>query len=321
MKSYNNGIYLLDAHYLRDNLAAVYMLVEGDSVALVETANAASLQYVLDALGELNLTPEAVKYILLTHIHLDHAGGAGSYMAAFPNAQLVVHPKGVRHMIDPSYLEAGVVGVYGQEFVDKVYGKLAPIAASRIIKAEDGLIINLNGRELICRDTPGHANHHNIIVDSKSSGIFSGDIFGVAYPELILAGKNFVFPTTTPVNFSPEKMLQSIDLIESLAPEAVYLTHFGQISDIQQVANDLRRMIADYVAIACESAGASDVVAEITRKLEEYIVREAQGFGIDLSPERILELIGVDMQINAQGLAVWLRQTSSSRICFNRVLH
>lgn len=308
MKSYNNGIYLLDAHYLRDNLAAVYMIVEGDSVALVETANAPSLKYVLEALSELNLTPEAVKYILLTHIHLDHAGGAGSYMAAFPNAKLVVHPKGVRHMIDPSYLEAGVVGVYGQEFVDKIYGKLAPIDASRIINAEDGLTINLNGRQLICRDTPGHANHHNIIVDSKTSGIFSGDIFGVVYPELVLAERVFVFPTTTPVNFSPEKMLQSIGLIESLTPEAVYLTHFGQIRDIKQVANDLRRMIADYVAIARESAGAADVVAEITLKLEKYIVREAHSCGIDLSSERVLELVGVDMQINAQGLAVWLKR-------------
>lgn len=311
MKNYNDGIYLLDAHYLRDNLAAVYMIVEGDSVALVETANAPSLKYVLEALSELNLTPEAVKYILLTHIHLDHAGGAGSYMAAFPNAQLVVHPKGVRHMVDPSYLEAGVVGVYGQEFVDKIYGKLAPIDVNRIISAEDGLVINLNGRELICRDTPGHANHHNIIIDGKTGGIFSGDIFGVAYPELNFKNKRLVFPTTTPVNFSPEKMLNSIKLIESYAPQYIYLTHFGQVSNIEQIANELRRMVADYIAIAHESAGAQDVVAEIADRLKQYIVLEAKSLSLPLSADEVLALLEMDMQINAQGLAVWLKQTNN----------
>lgn len=311
MKNYNNGIYLLDAHYLRDNLAAVYMIVEGDSVALVETANAPSLKYVLEALSELNLTSEAVKYILLTHIHLDHAGGAGSYMDAFPHAQLVVHPKGVRHMVDPSYLEAGVVGVYGQEFVDKIYGKLAPIDVNRIISAEDGLVINLNGRELICRDTPGHANHHNIIIDGKTGGVFSGDIFGVAYLELNFKDKRLVFPTTTPVNFSPEKMVNSIKLIESYTPQYVYLTHFGQVGNIEQIANELRRMIADYVAIAHESAGAQDVVAEIADRLKQYIVLEAKSLGLPLSADEVLALVEMDMQINAQGLAVWLKQTNN----------
>jgi glyoxylase-like metal-dependent hydrolase (beta-lactamase superfamily II) len=311
MKNYDNGIYLLDAHYLRDNLAAVYMIVEGDSVALVETANAPSLKYVLEALSKLNLTSEAVKYILLTHIHLDHAGGAGSYMAAFPNAKLVVHPKGVRHMIDPSYLEAGVVGVYGQEFVDKVYGKLAPIDASRIINAEDGLTINLNGRQLICRDTPGHANHHNIIIDGKTGGIFSGDIFGVAYPELNFKDKRLVFPTTTPVNFSPEKMLNSIKLIESYAPKYVYLTHFGQIGNVEEIANELRRMVTDYVTITHDSAGAQDVVAEIANRLKQYIVLQAKSLGLPLSADEVLALLEMDMQINAQGLAVWLKQTNN----------
>jgi glyoxylase-like metal-dependent hydrolase (beta-lactamase superfamily II) len=311
MKKYDNGIYLLDAHYLRDNLAAVYMIVEGDSVALVETANAPSLKYVLEALSKLNLTSEAVKYILLTHIHLDHAGGAGSYMAAFPNAKLVVHPKGVRHMIDPSYLEAGVVGVYGQEFVDKVYGKLAPIDASRIINAEDGLTINLNGRQLICRDTPGHANHHNIIIDGKTGGIFSGDIFGVAYPELNFKDKRLVFPTTTPVNFSPEKMLNSIKLIESYAPKYVYLTHFGQIGNVEEIANELRRMVTDYVTITHDSAGAQDVVAEIANRLKQYIVLQAKSLGLPLSADEVLALLEMDMQINAQGLAVWLKQTNN----------
>ena len=222
----NNGIYTIDAHYAREQLAAVFMLVEGNQVALIETANAKSLPYVKAELVKHGLQAQDVKYIFLTHIHLDHAGGAGTYMAEFPQAKLVVHPKGVRHMINPAKLEAGVIAVYGEKFVAEMYGKLESIDSERIIVAEDGLEVDLNGRRLICRDTPGHANHHNIIIDCKTNVVFSGDIFGVAYPELMLNGAAFAFPATTPVNFDPQKMERSIDLIMSLKPEAVYLTHF-----------------------------------------------------------------------------------------------
>ena len=303
----NNGIYTIDAHYAREQLAAVFMLVEGNQVALIETANAKSLPYVKAELAKHGLQAQDVKYIFLTHIHLDHAGGAGAYMTEFTQAKLVVHPKGARHMINPAKLEAGVIAVYGEKFVAEMYGKLESIDPERIIVAEDGLEVDLNGRRLICRDTPGHANHHNIIIDCKANVIFSGDIFGVAYPELMVNGAAFAFPATTPVNFDPQKMECSIDLIMSLKPDAVYLTHFGRQTELTRLAYDLKRMVRDYVQIALECVNADDVVSAINLCLQEYMLSEVSKFGIDLSPDKILGVIGMDMQINAQGLVVWLK--------------
>lgn len=303
----SNGIYTIDSHYAREQLAAVFMLVEGNQVALIETANAKSLPYVKAELAKHGLIAQDVKYIFLTHIHLDHAGGAGAYMAEFPQAKLVVHPKGARHMINPAKLEAGVIVVYGEKFVAEMYGKLESIDQERIIVAEDGLEVDLNGRTLICRDTPGHANHHNIIIDCKANVVFSGDIFGVAYPELMVNGVVFAFPATTPVNFDPQKMERSIDLIMSLKPAAVYLTHFGRQMELTRLASDLKRMVRDYVQIALECVNADDVVSAINLRLQEYMLSEVSKFGIDLSHDKILGVIGMDMQINAQGLAVWLK--------------
>jgi Zn-dependent hydrolases, including glyoxylases len=231
-------------------------------------------------------------------------------MAEFPLAKLVVHPKGARHMVNPAKLEAGVVAVYGEKFVAEMYGKLSAIDVERIIVAEDSLEINLNGRSLICLDTPGHANHHNVIFDRKANVVFTGDIFGVAYPEFTLGNATFAFPATTPVNFDPQKMAQSIDLIVSLLPEAVYLTHFGRLTDIASVANDLKRMANDYVQIALDCVDDLDVVVAVKVKLQEYMLSETAKFGITyLSDERVLELLDMDLQINAQGLAVWLKSS------------
>lgn len=300
------GIYTIDSHYWREKLAAVYLVKEGNQVALVETAHAKSLPYVMAGLSELGVTSQEVKYIFLTHIHLDHAGGAGCYMEAFPNALLVVHPKGVRHMINPSKLEAGAIAVYGEEFVRETYGKLLPIDEARILVAEDGLEVDLNGRKLICRNAPGHANHHNIIFDSLSQGLFSGDVFGIGYPELNVNGETLVFPSSTPVNFDPQKMLQSIELIESYQPQAIYLTHFGVARNVATLLKSLRQMIPEYVKIALEAKDSNDKVAVITDKLNRYFIGQARLFGVTLSDQEIIECAGLDMQINAQGLAVWL---------------
>lgn len=300
------GVYTVDSSYWRKQMAAVYLIKHAGELAIVETAHVHSLPRVLEAISELGLTKDDVKYIFLTHIHLDHAGGAGAYMEQFKQAQLVVHPKGVRHMQNPSKLEAGACVVYGAEFVQKMYGKLLPIAADRIITAEDGTVIDFNGRRLVCRNAPGHANHHNIIFDDLSQGIFSGDVFGIGYPELNINGNALVFPSTTPVNFDPDKMRQSIDLIISHSPQVIYLTHFGAARNITQMAADLRRMLDGYIEIAKRYVNEPEREKLITNALNDYFVTEAQALGVNLSSAEIIDYAGLDMQINAQGLVVWL---------------
>ncbi len=213
----------------------------------------------------------------------------------------------VAHLATTENLHFILYNTTGADDVSKIKALYAFHKPERIIVAEDGLEVDLNGRRLICRDTPGHANHHNIIIDCKANVIFSGDIFGVAYPELMVNGAAFAFPATTPVNFDPQKMECSIDLIMSLKPDAVYLTHFGRQTELTRLAYDLKRMVRDYVQIALECVNADDVVAAINLCLQEYMLSEVSKFGIDLSPDKILGVIGMDMQINAQGLAVWLK--------------
>ena len=154
-RDYGNGIVAFDAGYVRPVLAAIHMVIENGRVAFIDTGSNDALPNALAALRKLGLDASAVDYVMLTHIHLDHAGGAGSMMRAFPEARLVVHPRGARHMAEPSKLVAGVTAVYGADYVQRVYGEILPIPVERIIEAPDGHVISLNGRELVCLDTPG----------------------------------------------------------------------------------------------------------------------------------------------------------------------
>ena len=306
-RDYGNGIFALDAGYVRPLLAAVHMVVENNRVAFVDSGSNDSLPNVLAALNKLGLGASAVDYVLLTHIHLDHAGGAGSMMAAFPNASLVVHPRGARHMAEPSKLIAGVSAVYGADYVQRVYGEILPVPAERIVEAVDGHIVSLSGRELLCLDTPGHARHHICIVDRKTGGIFTGDTFGLSYREMDVDGKQFLFPTTTPTQFEPEAMRNSIQRLLSFNPEFMYLTHYGQLSGVQQQAAELSRHLDALVTLAvAEKNAGSERHARIKQSITCYLLAQIRAHGCQLPEEILLGLWETDLELNAQGLGVWL---------------
>lgn len=304
---YAHGVSALDSGYVRHLHAAIHLVVENGRVAIVDTGTNDSLPRVLEALEAMDLGAEAVDYVILTHIHLDHAGGAGSMMRAFPNARLVVHPRGARHMADPTRLVAGAAAVYGPSEVRRMYGDILPIAAERILEATDGLIVDLAGRELLCLDTPGHVRHHICIVDRGSNAIFTGDTFGLSYREMDTAGRQFVFPTTTPVQFDPEAMHASIDRLMSFNPRVMYLTHFSELRDLERCAADLHRLIDTHVAIARrESRPGPDRHARIRANVAHLLVNEAKHFGCGMGPADVLKLWETDIELNAQGLDVWL---------------
>lgn len=304
---YEHDIYSVDAEYVRPKHAAIHLILENGRVAFVDTGCNDSIPNALRALDELGVSVDSVDYVMLSHIHLDHAGGAGTMMKLFPNARLVVHPRGAWHMAKPARLMESVATVYGIEETRRLYGEVLPIDASRIIEATHETSIDLAGRKLLCLDTPGHAKHHIAIVDSKSGHIFSGDIFGLSYPELDTDGRQFVFPTTTPVQFDPQAMHASIEMLMSYRPQAIYLTHFGQTCDVAGKALDLHRMIDAHVAIALrEKKAGAERHARIRVGLDELLLEETKRFGCRLADADVLKVFDADLELNTQGLVVWL---------------
>lgn len=304
---YDHGIHAFDSGCFRPLCAAIHLIVENGRVAIVETGHNDSLPQAELAIAQLGLTPEAVDWIVVTHVHLDHAGGAGSYMAAFPNAKLAVHPRGAKHMIEPDKLWAGVVGVYGEEAANRMYGKLKPIPAERVVEAGEGKVLSLAGRELVCIDTPGHAQHHLCLIDTKSGCIFTGDTFGLSYRELDTNGRPWIFPTTTPVQFDPEAMHKSIDRIVSYQPPKVYLTHFSELGDVPRLAEMLHRQLDNYVALALREKDAGpERHQRLVEGMYQLMAEEGEREGWIMPEPAWRKLLSLDVELNCQGLGVWL---------------
>lgn len=306
---YGQGIHALDAGYLRPGLAAVHLIVQDGRVAVVDTGTQHTVPAVFSLLTSLGLGPEAVDYLLLTHVHLDHAGGAGALMARCPNARLVVHPRGAPHMIDPARLVAGATAVYGAETFRALYGEILPVAAERVLEAADGFELDLAGRRLVFLDTPGHARHHLCIHDAASGGVFTGDAFGLSYREFDVDGRPFVFPTTTPVQFEPEAMHTSIDRIMALRPTAAYLTHYGRVTDLARLAIDLHVLIDAFVQLAeAVPVDGARGHAWLMAELEALLVARLRRHGCPLSDADLRQLLAHDIELNAQGLGIWLER-------------
>ena len=311
LSRYNHDIYAFDSGCFRPMCAAVHLIVEQGRVAFVETAHNGSLPRALEALQQLGLGPECVDWVIVTHVHLDHAGGAGAYLQAFPHARLVVHPRGARHMADPSKLWAGTVAVYGEAVARGMYGQLLAIPQERIVEGSHEKVIDLAGRQLICLDTPGHARHHLCLLDSRSGCLFTGDVFGLSYRELDVDGRPSIIPTTTPVQFEPEEMRRSIDLILSYQPAALYLTHFSEVREVPRLGADLHRLLDGYLALAEQVSGAGEArYSLLLDGLYALMDAEAQRQGWRLSPAALRQLLRLDLELNAQGLVVWLDSRS-----------
>lgn len=303
---YPGGVLAIDSGFGRENMTACYMLEAESEVAFIEVGANSSTPRLLATLAQRGWAPGDVKYVIVTHVHLDHAGGAGSLMQALPNATFLVHPHGARHMANPAKLEAGVRAVYGDEVYDELYGELIPIAEGRTQIMQDGDEVSLGSRQLRFIDTPGHARHHFCVHDSQTNGWFTGDTFGLSYREFDTQNGAFIFPTTTPVQFDPVALKESVGRLIANEPECMYLTHYGRIEDVQQMA---KKMIDGVEVLAGfgEQFKNDDLRTEkIEAAIRGWLLTGLREHGVRLTEEKCIELLQNDITLNTQGIECWL---------------
>jgi glyoxylase-like metal-dependent hydrolase (beta-lactamase superfamily II) len=301
-------VILVDTGYVRPGTAAAWIVKGGASAAVIETGTARSVPHLLAALAAHGIAPRTVSHVIVTHVHLDHAAGAGALLARLPAARLVVHPRGARHMIDPSRLLTGAAEVYGgMEAIRALYGDVLPAPADRVIEAPEGTLVELGGRTLRILDTPGHAKHHFVVHDPATRGFFTGDTFGISYREFDVDGRPFLFPTTTPVQLDPPALRASVERMLAERPERMYLTHYGMIEgEIPRAAAALLSAVDGHVAAARAAPEGPGRQAAIREGLARQLVALLAAHGWRGTREEALAAFAVDLDLNAQGLDVWL---------------
>ena len=306
----NDDIVCIDTEQHRPGMAACYLIGSKGHYAFVESGTSLSVPHLLEVLATLGVPRTAVDYVMPTHVHLDHAGGAGALLRELPNARLVIHPRGVRHMLDPSQLIAGATAVYGPEAMRATYGEIVPVPESRVIVADVApdrdFSLQLGTRDLLFIDAPGHARHHYAVWDGTSRGWFTGDVFGLSYREFDDAGGNYMIPTTSPVQFDPAAWGVTLDRVLADSPSHVYLTHYGRVDAVRELARDLRDGLAAYQRIAHEHAHEPDRHARLYSALMHFHLGQLRARRSPLPESRARGLLDLDVEINAQGLEVWL---------------
>jgi len=308
------GVFAIDTGFHRPRFDAAYLVVHNGRAAFIDTGPNPAVPRLLAALEALGLRRDAVDYVIPTHVHLDHAGGAGLLMRELPGAKMVVHPRGARHMIDPTALHEGALAVYGEAEMARSYGTLVAVDETRVLRSHDGMDLRLGSdRTLHFIDTPGHARHHHCIWDAATRGWFTGDTFGSSYREFDHAGSGaWILPTTVPTQFEPIALRASVQRLLSFGPACMYLTHYSRIADVPRMAARLLAMVDAMVVIGHQHRSGPDRHGALKREFAALYAASLAEHGIEPTPAR-LEVLGLDIELNAQGVALWLdRETKET---------
>ncbi len=311
LTDFDAGITAIDADYVRPRLAASHLVIDDGRAAFVDTGTTLSVPTLLGALKVKGIDPADVDWVLTTHVHLDHAGGAGALMRALPNARCAVHPRGARHLAEPSKLIAGSIAVYGEKRYRELYGEIVPIDAARMLVPEDGERVALGSRTLELIYTPGHALHHYCVVDLDHDRIFSGDTFGISYRDFDMDGREFIFPTTTPVHFDPEALCNSVDRLMSYEPEAIYLTHYAEVRDLKRLAVEMKERVRAFAELGRRHAKALDRGQKLRSGMYALLSRWLDEHGFPGDVDKRHWLLDDDVELICQGIEVWLDRSSA----------
>lgn len=284
-----------------DELNAVF-LVDGDRPCLVETGPQLDVERVIAALSAQGLDPDQLAYVVLTHIHLDHGGGVGDIAKRFPKAQVICHPRGLRHLADPTRLVAAAANVYGPR-LDTLYGRMLPVETDRLRGAEDMEKLDLgSGQSLTLVHTPGHAKHHIAVLDDASGVLLVGDAVGVKVP-----GGGPLRPATPPDDFDLELAIGSLHKMAELRPTQLVLTHFGPAGDPQEVLAEAEATVRNWCEVAEEAYRERPELDHIERALLERVYRASE----DPSRQPVVDALN-GVASNAAGILGWLRRREAS---------
>ncbi len=296
-------IHTIDCKYQQPQFAASYLIEDGERACFVENNTSHATPYLLDHLKQQSLTPENVDLIIVTHAHLDHAGGTAALLAHCPNAKVIAHPKAARTLIDPSRLLASAKKVYGEEAFKNLYGEILPVSADRVQSMEDNEVLKWRECEFQFLHTLGHATHHFCVHEKSTNSIFTGDAFGIRYPQV---SKDFLFPSTSPIDFDPIEAKKSVARIAATNADRAYLTHFGVLYQLKIASVELTRHLDAHEEVLKKAIHSKLVGRELSDYCEGFIRSyfkeeiKRRNIADNSSTWDVLEL---DVTINAQGIA------------------
>tara|TARA_Y100001937_G_scaffold122287_2_gene182620 strand:- start:164559 stop:165617 length:1059 start_codon:yes stop_codon:yes gene_type:complete len=309
MEQVADGIYCVDCDYVQPRLACAYIMVNDQGrAAFVETNTSLAVDRLLEALEDIGLSRDSVDWIIPTHVHLDHAGGAGALLERCSNATVLAHPRAARHLIDPARLIESSMQVYGEELFKKLYGEIVPCDESKVRTMEDGASLSWSNRQFEFLHTRGHANHHFCIYEKTANGVFTGDSFGIGYPDLQKHGP-FLFASSTPTDFDPAAAHESVDRILNTGCNKVFLTHFGRFDDLGEARGQLHRsldFLEQLLNDSIESLGAGQATSQteedsLKNRMLKFWTDQLTGNGFE-SSEALKERLKMDASLNASGI-------------------
>jgi glyoxylase-like metal-dependent hydrolase (beta-lactamase superfamily II) len=284
----------------RARYTAAYLL-DATEATLVETGPGTSVEPVTAALDHLGVAPAELAHIVLTHIHLDHAGGVGQLAGRFPNATVWVHQRGAAHLVDPTRLVASTARVWGEPEMRELFGRVTPVATDRVRPLGDADTISLGGRDLAVLDTPGHASHHVALVDSGTGAVFTGDALGIHVPDLPV-----LRPATPPPEFDLERYVASIERIRAAARSILLFAHFGPLADVDATCDLAIWRVRDWASVVEGAMAETEDPDELVSRLETAALEDVEtGSQATLDLETLEDRLRLlsSIRMNAQGLA------------------
>jgi glyoxylase-like metal-dependent hydrolase (beta-lactamase superfamily II) len=296
------GLTGIDTRMAGSTMVTSAYLVAAREPALVETGPTTSADAVTEGLRSLGLEARDLAHIVVTHIHLDHAGGVGTLAARFPSATIWVHERGAPHLADPSRLVASAGRVYGEERLRELFGPVEPVPSERLRAVSDGDRIRLADRHLDVMYTPGHASHHVSLADSLTGSVFTGDALGIHLPDV-----RVLRPATPPPDIDIELGVESIERIRERARSFLMFSHFGPVEEIDALCDVARSRLVKWADVVRDAMSESEDLERITQILTERTASEFDEAPPGADLERYEVLSG--MKMNAAGLVrYWQKQ-------------